>query len=127
MPIEEERDVRQIIAEVEATSWCLRECIRVRELAATHRLERMCRLWMLEKQKAWKRKAGFDRIEIIDEMREHHFLVGFDSEPLYTKLYNPRWPYSREEHKLDMDAEIERLRLEILGNYIFAVRAPAAM
>ena len=39
MPIEE-RDVCEIIEEVEATSWHLRECICMRELAATHRLER---------------------------------------------------------------------------------------
>ena len=34
----DEYDIRNIIAEVEATSWRLRETIRVRELAATHRL-----------------------------------------------------------------------------------------
>ena len=59
----EERDVRKIIAEVEAASWRLRECMRLRELAATHRLGRMRRLRMLEEQKTWKREAGFDRIE----------------------------------------------------------------
>ena len=51
----DECDVRNIIDEVvliEATSQRLRECIRVRELAATHRLGKMCRLRMLEKQKA---------------------------------------------------------------------------
>ena len=83
-----------MIAEVEATSWRLCECIRVKELAATHRLEQIRRLRMLEKQKAWKRETGFDRIEIIAEVREQHFLAGFDSEPLDdAKLYNPRWPY----------------------------------
>ena len=74
-------------------------------LAATHRLEQMRRLGMLEEQ------AGFDRIENTTETCEqhflaienttetceHHFLAGFDSEPLYTKLYNPRWPHSRED------------------------------
>ena len=103
-----------MIAEVEATSWRLRECIRVRELAATHRFERMRRLRMLEEQEAWKREAGFDQIEIIAEMREQHCLAGFDSKPLYSKVYNSRWPHFPEEHKLDMDVEIERLRLEIL-------------
>ena len=49
-----ERDVCKMIAEVEATSWCLRQCIRVRELAATHRVERMRRLQILEEQEAWK-------------------------------------------------------------------------
>ena len=48
----EECNAHQMIAEEEATSWRLRECIRVRELAATHRLGRMRRLRMLEDQKA---------------------------------------------------------------------------
>ena len=47
-------------------------------------------------------------------MREQHFLVDFDLEPLSTKLYNPKWPCFAEEHKLDMDVKIERLRLKIL-------------
>ena len=47
-------------------------------------------------------------------MREQHFLAGFHSEPLYTKLYNPRWALSPEEHKLEMDADVERLRMEIV-------------
>ena len=63
-----ERDVRKIFAEVEVTGWRLRECIRVRKLAARHRLERMLRLLMLEEQKAWKREGGFDRIETTAEM-----------------------------------------------------------
>ena len=75
-----------MIAEVERTSWRLHECIRVRKLAATHRLERMLRLRMLEEQKAWKREARFDRIEIIAEMHEQHFRAGFDSELFYSKL-----------------------------------------
>ena len=44
----EECNARQMIAEEKATSWRLRECIQVREFAATHRLGRMRRLWMLE-------------------------------------------------------------------------------
>ena len=47
-------------------------------------------------------------------MHEQHFLAGFDSEPLYSKLSNPRWRHSPKEHKLDMGVEIERLRLETL-------------
>ena len=47
-------------------------------------------------------------------MREQHFLAGVDSEPLYTKLYNPRWPHSPEERKLDMDVEIKQLRFGLL-------------
>ena len=50
MPIEE-GDVRNIITEVETISWRLRECIRVRELAAMHKLWRMRRLRIFEEQK----------------------------------------------------------------------------
>ena len=50
----DESDVRKVIADVGATSWRLSETIRVRELAATHRLGHMRRFQMLEEQKAWK-------------------------------------------------------------------------
>ena len=85
-----EHDVCKIIAEVGATNWRLRECIWMRELAATHRLELMLRLRMLEEQEAWKRETGFDRIEIIAQIDAQHFPAGFDSEHLYSKLYNSR-------------------------------------
>ena len=74
----------------------------------------MRRLQMLEEKKAWNREAGFSRIETIAEMYAQRVYAGFDSEPLYTGRYNPRWPHTPEEHKLDMDVEIERLRLIIL-------------
>ena len=85
-----EHDVRQTIQQVEATSWLLREYIRVRELAETHRLGRMRRLHRLEEKKAWKREAGFDKVETTTEMDAKRLRAGFDSEPLKTKLYNPR-------------------------------------
>ena len=70
---------------------------------------------MTEVQKAWKTKASFDRIEFKAETHAHRLHASFDSEPLYTGLYNPRWPHTpAEKSKLNMDVEIERLRLEIL-------------
>ena len=69
---------------------------------------------MFDRKKVWKRETGFDRIEIIAEMDAQRFRAGFDSEPLYTRLYNPIWPHSPEEHKLVMDVEMQRLRLKIL-------------
>ena len=68
---------------------------------------------MLEKQKAWKRETGFDRLEIIVEIHAQRLHAGFDSEPLYTGLYNPKRPHSPEKYKLQMDVELERLRFEI--------------
>ena len=85
-----EHDVRQTIQEVEATSWLLREHIRGRELAATHRLGRMRRLRMLEEKKAQKREAGFDKIKTTAEVDAEHLCADFASESFYTKLYNPR-------------------------------------
>ena len=69
---------------------------------------------MLEEQKTWKREAGFDQIEIIAEMHAQRLHAGLDSEPLYTGMYNRRWLRTPEESKLDMDVDVERLRLEIL-------------
>ena len=83
------RDARKRIAELAATSWRVHEHIRVRELALSHRLERMQCLRMLEEQKAWKREGGFDRIEIIAEMHAQRLHAGFDLKPLCTGLYNP--------------------------------------
>ena len=85
MPIEES-DV--IITEVQATRWRLRQSIQVRELAAMHRLGQMGRLRMLEEQK-WKPEAAFDRIDITAEIDTQRFIYDL-SEPLYTKIYNPR-------------------------------------
>ena len=109
-----ESDVRKIMAEVQATSWRLRECIRVRELATTHGLGQMRRLRMLEEQKAWKREDGFDRIEITAEMDEQRLRIGFDLQPFYTKLYNPRWPHTPEGYTLEMRVDVKRLKIEIL-------------
>ena len=67
---------------------------------------------MLEKQAAWKREGGFDRVKIIPEMHEQtlrRLRVGFDSRSLYTGL-----PLTSEEFALEMNVEVERLRLEII-------------
>ena len=53
----DEHDIANMVAEVKATSWRLRETIRVRELAASHRLGQMRRLMMLEEQKAYSERS----------------------------------------------------------------------
>ena len=97
-----------------ATSGLLRGCIRVRELALTHRLDQMQRLRMLEEQEAWTREAGFDRLEIIAQMHARRLHAGSDLEPLYTGFYNPRWPRIPEEYTLEIRVDGELLRLEIV-------------
>ena len=48
----------------------VRKFIRVRELAATHMLETMRRMRMLETQAAWKREGGSDKIKARADMHE---------------------------------------------------------
>ena len=77
----------------------------------------MRRVRMLEEQEAWKREGGFDRIDITAEMHAQtlrRLHAGYDSEPRYTGLYNPRWPHNPEEYTPEMSVEVERLRLEII-------------
>ena len=77
----DENDVRKIIAEVQATSWRLRECIRAKELAAMHRLGQMSRLRMVGEKNAWKREAGFDYIDTSAEMVAQRFRTNLVSKP----------------------------------------------
>ena len=119
----EECNARQMFAE-EATSWRLRECIRVRELAATHRLGRTRRLRMIEDQKASNREAGFDRIGIAAEMDAQRFRTGLDLEPFNTKLYQSEVA----QHSSRVQAWNERRGRGIeTGNCHFAAHATPAM
>ena len=79
--------------------------IRVRELATTHRLEQVRSVRILEQRAIWMRKICFDGIEVIAEIHEETLrplLGGFDSEPLYTGLYNPRGAPTPDDFTLDM-------------------------
>ena len=69
---------------------------------------------MLEEKKAWKREAGFDRTETTAEMDAERLRAGFDPQPFYTELYNPRWPHTPEEYTLEIIIDVERLKVEIL-------------
>ena len=90
----DERDIRNTIADTQATSWRLHETIRVRELAATHRLGQMRRLLMIEEQKAWKREAGFDYIERAAEMDARRSRSNTVSKTFFCRnVFNPRRPH----------------------------------
>ena len=93
----DERDIANMIAEVEATSWRFRKTIRVRELAATHRLGQMHRLLKLEEHKAWKREVGVYHIETAAEMNAQHFRTSRVSKPFSTGICPVR-----DAHKLPM-------------------------
>ena len=101
-----ECDVHLMVPELAITGRRLSKLIRARELAASHKLEKIRRVRMLGKKPVWKRKGGFDRIEIIAEIHEQtlrRLHEGFDSEPLYIGLYNPRRPPTPEEFTLNMN------------------------
>ena len=110
------RDITKMIAEEgKATSWRLRESIRVRELAATHRLGQIRRFLMLEEKKTWKREFGFNRIETAAEMDEKSFRTSPGSEPFfYRNMSNSRHPHTSDEFTIEMKVYVERLRMKIV-------------
>ena len=72
----------------------------------------MLHLQMLEEQKAWKQKVGFDRVKIIAQMDAQRFRTDFDSGPFHMKLYNPRSSHTPAKYTLEMRVDVERLRME---------------
>ena len=120
----DERNITKMIAEVEATSWRLRETIRVRELTATYRRGQTRRLLMLEERKTWKREFCFDRTETAAEIDEKCFRTSPVSKPFFYKnMSNPRRSHTPDEFTLEMKVDIERLRKD-RDNY-FATCAAA--
>ena len=114
MPVDE-RDITNMIAEdVEATCWRLHETIRVRELAATHRLGQMRRLLMLEEYKAWKQDANFDYIETAAETDARRSRSNIVSESFFYKnMFNPRRPHTPDEFTLEVRVDVEQLMMEL--------------
>ena len=112
-----EHDFAKIIAETEATSWRLRETIRVRKLAATHRQGQMRRLLMHKKHNTWKREFGFDRIETSTEMDEQHSRTSTSPvpDPFFCRnMVIPRHPHTPDEFTLEMEVDVEGLRMKII-------------
>ena len=110
LTVDEHVITKMIAEEVEASSWRLRETIRVRELTATHRLGQMRRLQMLEELRTWKREFGFDYIEIAVGMgaRYSNSKIFF-----YRNMINPKRPHTPDEFRLEMKVDVELLRMEI--------------
>ena len=112
-----EYDVRLMLADFSITGRRVRKLIRITKLAAIHTQEKVRRVRMLEKQAAWKREGDFDRIKTVSEMYEEtlrHLHAGFDPEPFYTGIYDPRRSPAPEEFTLDVRVEMECLRTELL-------------
>ena len=102
----EERDVSRMSENVKATIW-----------AATHRLGQMRLLLMHEKHKVWKREFGYDRLETAAEMDEKRSRTSSSpvSNPFfYRNIVIPEHPHTSEEFNLQMKADVEGLRMEII-------------
>ena len=117
MTVKEHDFAKMIDEEVEATSWRLRETIRVRELAATHRLGQMRRLPLIEEHKTWKREFSFERTETAAEMDEKRFRTSTSPvpDPFFCRnMVIPRHPHTPDEFTLEMKVDVEELRMEII-------------
>ena len=112
-----ERDFARISEDVEATIWRIRETIRIRELAVTHRLGQMRHLLMHKKYKTWKREFVFDCIETATEMDEKRSRTSTSSVPVplfYRNMVIPTHPHTPDEFTLEMKMDVEGLRMEII-------------
>ena len=72
---------------------------------------------MHEKQKAWKREFGFDRIETAAKMDEKRFRTSTSPVPnpfFYRNMVIPSHPHTPDEFTLEMKVNVEGLRLEII-------------
>ena len=112
-----ECEVHLMVADLTIIRGRVCKLIWVREIAASHQLEQMRSVRMIEQRAIWMRGNGFDRIEVTAEMYEEtlrRLHTGFDLEHFNTGLY-PRRPPSPEEFiTLDVTVEVASLRLELL-------------
>ena len=103
----DEHVITKIISEdVEATISRFRETIRVRELAATDRLDQMRRLLIFE-----EREFGFDYVEIAAKMDA----TCSNSKYCFCRnMMNRRRLHTPDEFTLERRVNAERLRLGII-------------
>ena len=103
-----------IAEEVEATSWRLRETIRVRKLTTTHRLGQMRRLLYSR-----SRRPGSERPTLTISRQQLKWTPGarvrilFQKFCVYRNMFNPRRPHTLNEFTLEMRVDVEQLRTEI--------------
>ena len=112
-----ERDAHLVLEEIATIHGRVHKRIRVRELAASHKLEKMRRVQMLKQRPTWTREIGLDRIETIAEMHEEtlrRLPADFDPEPVYAGFYSARRPHTPEEFTLDMKVEVKGLSMGLL-------------
>ena len=76
----------------------------------------MRRLLMHEKHKTYKREFGFDRIETATETDEKRSRTSTSPVPdpfFYRNMIIPRHPHTPDEFTLEMNVDVEGLRMEI--------------
>ena len=85
-------------------------CIRIRDLAVSHKLEQRLRVGMCENTASWKREDGFHRSEIIAERHQttlKRLYENGDPEPFQVRVhFNTRRLPTPQEIPVDMKAEV---------------------
>ena len=77
----------------------------------------MHRLLMREEHKTWKREFGFDRVETAAEMDGKRSRTSTSPVPdpfFYRNIVIPRHLHTPAEFKLEIKADVEGLRMEII-------------
>ena len=80
-------------AELTAIHDRMQKLILVMEIVASHRLDQMNHLRLLENLAAWRRTNGFDRFEVLTE-RQHR-----TQGHVYSQMdvyFDPRWPLTSQ-------------------------------
>ena len=109
-----------IATHAELTAICERVhmLILVRKIAASHKLEKMHHVRLLEKVAPWRRNDGFDRSEVLAERQrrtQRHVYSVDVSEHCGIKVYfEPRRPLTSQKTITNMWTEMNQLRQEIL-------------
>ena len=105
-------------AELDALHKRVDELKLVREISTSHRSDEMNHLRLRKKLAAWRRKNGFDIIEVQDERQhrsEGHMCSVDDLKHCQTDVYfDPRRPPTPQKFAKSMWAAVNILKQEIL-------------
>ena len=109
-----EHDVTAVYIELLVFHERAHKLILVREIAASHRMDKIHHLRLLEKLAAWRKNDGFDRSEVLAEkqrrIQEHVCSVDGPKHSEVEMQFEPRRSPSPQELAKSMWAEVNRLK-----------------